>query len=159
MATYYPTSRSQNNNLQALLTGDQKLASYSDLPSDLSSMKSYTNHTPAAGSYSDILYGGSLSSQNGAEFSSSGARNEIVFIPPTSDTMNLQSVGGQLNTAAGNLVGDSVSGDSQAVPPRMHLGIPDCEQNFQSQGLPLRLGMQRSGLYPVKVMKAIKARS
>lgn len=142
MATYYPTSSRQNNNLQTLLTGDQKLASYSDLPSDLSSMKSYTNHTPAAGSYSDILYGGSLSSQNGAEFSSSGARNEIVFIPPISTTMNLQSVGGQLNTAAGNLVGDSVSGDSQAVPPRMHLGIPDCEQNFQSQGLPLRLGMQ-----------------
>ncbi|KAL3603405.1 hypothetical protein D5086_004264 [Populus alba] len=142
MATYYPTSSCQNNNLQTFLTGDQKLASYSDLPSDLGSMKSYTNHTPAAGSYSDILYGGSLSSQKGAEFSSGGARNEIIFIPPTSDTMNLQSVGGQLNTAAGNLVGGSVSGDSQAVPPRMHLGIPDCEQNFQSQGLPLRLGMQ-----------------
>ncbi|KAJ6684840.1 BEL1-LIKE HOMEODOMAIN PROTEIN 10 [Salix purpurea] len=142
MATYYRTSSSQNSNLQTLFTGDQKGASYSELPSDLSSMKSYTSHTPAAGSYSEILYGGSLSSQNGAELSSCGARDEIAFIPPTSDTMNLQSAGGQLNTAAGNLVGDSVSGNSQAVPPWMQLGIPDCEQNFHSQGLPLRLGMQ-----------------
>ncbi|KAJ6392519.1 hypothetical protein OIU84_029093, partial [Salix udensis] len=142
MATYYRTSSSQNSNLQTLFTGDQKGASYSELPSDLSSMKSYTSHTQAAGSYSEILYGGSLSSQNGAEFSSCGARDEIVFIPPTRDTMDLQSAGGQLNTAAGNLVGDSVSGNSQAVPPWMQLGIPDCEQNFHSQGLPLRLGMQ-----------------
>ncbi|CAK7346312.1 unnamed protein product [Dovyalis caffra] len=140
MASYYPRSSSQSDDLQTSHPGDQKFASYSEMPSDLSNMTSYMNHAPASGSYSDILYGGSLSSKNCAEFSSSGARNEMMFIPPTSDTMHLQSVGGQLNTASGNLVGNSVRADSQAVPPRMQLGVPDCEQNFQSQGLSLSLG-------------------
>lgn len=142
MATYYPSLSSQSDDLQNPFPGDQKLASYSELPSHNGNLTIFLNQGSAAGPYSEIFSGNSLSSHNCAEFRSVGARNEMVFIPPTSDTMNSQYIDGQLNAVAGNLVGNnSVHGDHQ-VAPRVQLGILDGEQNFQSQGLSLSLGTQ-----------------
>ncbi|KAJ9186527.1 hypothetical protein P3X46_002091 [Hevea brasiliensis] len=148
MATYYPSLSSQRDNLQSPYPGDQKLASYSELPSHHNNMTIYVNQASAAGSYSEFITESSLSSHNCAEFAAAGDRNEMMFIPPTSDTMNLQSVDGHLNTAAGNPVGNHVNQDSQGVS-RAELRILDGEQNFQCQGLSLSLGTEMQS--PVSV--------
>ncbi|XP_015576234.2 BEL1-like homeodomain protein 3 isoform X1 [Ricinus communis] len=141
MATYYAGLSSQRENLQSPYPGDQKLASYSEHPSHHSNMTVYLNHASAAGSYSEFLSGSSLSSHNCAEFLSVGDRNEMVFIPPTSDTMNLQSIDGHIDTSAGNPVGNPVNGDPQVVS-RTQVGILGNDLNAQSQGLSLSLGTE-----------------
>ncbi|KAF2310012.1 hypothetical protein GH714_006174 [Hevea brasiliensis] len=120
--------------------GDQKLASYSELPSHPNNLTIYLNQASAAGSYSEFLTESSLSSHNCAEFASAGDGNEMMFIPPTSDTMNLQSIG-HLNTAASNPVDNQVNRNAQVVSTAQ-FGILDSEQNFQSQGLSLSLGTE-----------------
>ncbi|KDP38560.1 hypothetical protein JCGZ_04485 [Jatropha curcas] len=141
MATYYPSLSSQRENLQGSHPGDQKLTSYSELPSHHSNMTIYVNQASGPGSYSEFLSGSSLSLHNCAEFSSVGDRNEMMFIPPTTDTMNLQTIDGQLNTAVDHPARNHVNGDSQVVS-RAQLGILDSEQNFHSQGLSLSLGTE-----------------
>ncbi|KAJ9166056.1 hypothetical protein P3X46_020857 [Hevea brasiliensis] len=140
MATYYPSLTSQRDNMQSPYLGDQKLASYSELPSHPNNLTIYLNQASAAGSYSEFLTESSLSSHNCAEFASAGDGNEMMFIPPTSDTMNLQSIG-HLNTAASNPVDNQVNRNAQVVSTAQ-LGILDSEQNFQSQGLSLSLGTE-----------------
>ncbi|KAJ4702010.1 putative BEL1-like homeodomain protein 3 [Melia azedarach] len=83
--------------------------------------------------------GSSLSHQSCIEIPSTGGRNEKMFIPSTSDAGTFSSINGQLNTGTGNLIGNSVTGDSQ-VFPRTQPSTIDSEQNFQCQGLSLSLG-------------------
>lgn len=125
MSTYYPSLRSQKENLQSPYPGDHKISSYSELPSHPNNMTMYVNQASAAGAYSEFLTESSLSSDHCAEFASAGDGNEMMFIPPTSATMSLQPIDGHLNTASTDPAGNHVS-----------------EQNFQCQGLSLRLGTE-----------------
>lgn len=68
----------------------------------------------------------SLSPLNCDEIPPHGDRNEMVFIPPLRDSLNLPSIDGQLDNMAGNFMANPVSG----------------ERNFKSQGLSLSLGTQ-----------------
>lgn len=137
MATYFPSPSNQRDVLLTPYVGDQKFASYSEPPFHPGNIMMYLNQASSAGSYSDILSGSSLSRHNHDE--SVGGRNEMMFIPPTGDTVSMQSIDGQLNAVTSDSLRNSVTGDSQVVP-RTQLGILDGEQNFQCQGLSLSLG-------------------
>ncbi|XP_050211418.1 BEL1-like homeodomain protein 3 [Mercurialis annua] len=139
MAAYFADLGSQRENSRSPYPGDHKLASYSEFPSH-DNMTVYMNHNSGAGSYSEFLSGGSLSSHNCAEFPSAGDRNEMVFIPPTNDAINLQSIDEQLDTSSTN----------PRVMSSTQLGIVDNDLTFQSQGLSLSLGteMQSSASVP-----------
>ncbi|KAJ4840115.1 hypothetical protein Tsubulata_035325 [Turnera subulata] len=134
MATYYQGLSGQGDNFQSLYPGDQKLISFSELPSHLNNTSIYMNPSSSTTSFSEILSVSTLPPQSGAELPSIKARNEMMFIPPTSNTMNLQSGDVQLNQA-----GNSANGDPQEVPSTQ-FGIFDGERNFQPQGLSLSLG-------------------
>ncbi|XP_021831552.1 BEL1-like homeodomain protein 3 [Prunus avium] len=80
MATYFQNLSNQNL-LNPSYAGDEKLASYPEPPGN---MMMYLNQASyAAGSYSEVLSGGSFSPHKYAD--SDGGRNEMMFIPPTSD--------------------------------------------------------------------------
>ncbi|XP_065880921.1 BEL1-like homeodomain protein 3 [Euphorbia lathyris] len=141
MAAYHLNLSSQGDDTQNEYSQDHKLASYDELRSQRSNMEFYVDQASAAGSYSEFLSRSSLSSNKCAEFLSIGDRNEMMFIPPSSDTMNLQSIDEQFNTSPGNPIGNPVDGDSMGVS-RTQLDILDTEHNFQSQGLSLSLGTE-----------------
>lgn len=134
MATYFPSLTNQRDVLLTPYLGDQKFTSYSEAPLHPGNVMMYLNQA-SSGSYSDILSGSSLSSQN------CYGRNEMMFIPPTSDRVSMQSINGQYNAVTGEPLGSSVTGDSQVIP-RTQLGVPVGEQNIQCQGLSLSLGTQ-----------------
>ncbi|KAK9269814.1 hypothetical protein L1049_025387 [Liquidambar formosana] len=68
-------------------------------------------------------------------------------ILPTGDTESVQSIGGQLDAATGDPIGNSVTGDPQMVS-RTQLGMLDDEQNLQCQGLSLSLNTQMRSAVP-----------
>ena len=138
MATYFPSVTNQRDVLLTPYLGDQKFTSYSEASLHPGNVMMYLNQ-PSSGSYSDILSGSSLSPQTC--YGSAGGRNEMMFIPPTSDRVSMQSIDGQFNAVTGEPLGNSVNGDSQVIP-RTQLGVPDGEQNIQCQGLSLSLGTQ-----------------
>ncbi|XP_050267562.1 BEL1-like homeodomain protein 7 isoform X1 [Quercus robur] len=137
MATYFPNASNQRDCLQTPYLGDQKFASYSEAPFHPNNIMMYMNQA-SSGSYSDILSGSSLP-PNCDE--SVGGRNEMMFIPPIDNRESMQSIDARLNAVTGDHLGNSVTGNSQVIP-RRQLGVPDGEQNIQSQGLSLSLCTQ-----------------
>ncbi|KAK9998398.1 hypothetical protein SO802_018001 [Lithocarpus litseifolius] len=137
MATYFPNVSNQRDYLQTQYLGDQKFASYSEAPFHPNSVMMYMNQA-SSGSYLDILSGNSLP-PNCDE--SVGGRNGMMFIPPIDNRESMQSINARLNTVTGDHLGNSVTGNSQVIP-RRQLGVPDGEQNIQSQGLSLSLSTQ-----------------
>lgn len=137
MATYFPNVSNQRDCLQTPYLGDQKFASYSEAPFHPNNIMMYMNQA-SSGSYSDILSGSSLP-PNCDE--SVGGRNEMMFIPPIDNRESMQSIDARLNAVTGDHLGNSVTGNSQVIP-RRQLGVPDGEQNIQSQGLSLSLSTQ-----------------
>ncbi|KAK2660597.1 hypothetical protein Ddye_007130 [Dipteronia dyeriana] len=138
MASYNPSLGYQREGVSTPFPGDQKFVTCIDPPSHPGGhVTMYANQTSSAGPYSEILPRSSLPRNSCVDIPSTGGRNEMVFIPPTSDgAVSLQSIDGQTNTGTSNSVGNSVS--------RTQPGILDGEQNFscQGQGLSLSLGTQ-----------------
>lgn len=134
MATYYPNSSAQLDVLQAPYVRDQKFASYSDSPLLHGNMMMYLTS-------SDISPNSSMNPQNGVEMASINGRNEMMFIPPTGDSMCMQPMNGTLNSEAGENVGNSVPGELQ-LTSRSQMNMIDGEQNLQ--GLSLSLSTQMS---------------
>lgn len=127
MATYYPSSSAQLDVLSAPYVRDQKFAPYSESPLLHGNMMMYlTSSSP--GSFSEISPGSSMNPQNGVEIPSMNGRNEMMFIPPTGDSMCMQPMSGPLN-----------SRDFQ-LTSRSQMNVMDGEQNLQ--GLSLSLSTQ-----------------
>ncbi|KAH7567219.1 hypothetical protein ACOSQ2_011293 [Xanthoceras sorbifolium] len=136
MASYNPGLSYQREGFSTPFPGDQKFVTCVDPPSHPGHMTMYANQTSSAGPYSEILSGSSFPPNSCVDISSTGGRNEMVFIPPTSDAVSLPSIDGQSNTGTGN----SVTGDTQVIPTQP--SILDGEHNFSCQGLSLSLGTQ-----------------
>ncbi|OMO87520.1 hypothetical protein CCACVL1_08973 [Corchorus capsularis] len=136
MATYYPNFSYQRDNLSTTYLGDQKPVSYLESPSDPGNSPIYLNQASTTGAFSEILSGSSLSLQNCVQIPSIGGRNEMSFIPPSTEAVSLQSVDGQLNITSSTSICNSVAAP---VLPR---SVLDGEQSSQSQGLSLSLGSQ-----------------
>ncbi|GMI96825.1 hypothetical protein HRI_003351800 [Hibiscus trionum] len=124
MATYYPSFSNQKDNLSTNCMGDQKPISYLGSSSDPGNSTTYPNQASSMGEFSEMLSGTSLSIQNCVQIPTMDGRNEMSFIPPSSDA--LQSVDRQLNITTGNSICNPVAGN----------------QNSQSQGLSLSLSSQ-----------------
>lgn len=136
MATYYPNSTAQLDVLQAPYVRDQKFASYSESPLIHGNMMMYLTS-------SEISPGSSMNPQNGVEgIPSMNGRNEMMFIPPTGDSMCMQPMNGTLNSETGDNVGNSVPGDLQLTSRGGQMNMIDGEQNLQ--GLSLSLSTQMS---------------
>ena len=136
MATYYPSFSYQRDNLSTTYLGDQKPVSYLGSSSHPGNSTIYLNQASSGGAFSEILSGSSLSLTNCVQVPSIGGRNEMSFIPPSSDTMSLQSVDGQLNFTTSNSICNPVAVNPPAIPR----SVLDGEQSSQSQGLSLTLG-------------------
>lgn len=142
MATYYPTSSAQLDVLSSPYVRDQKFTSYSGSPLLHGNMMMYLTSNSSPGSFSEISPGSSMNPQNGVEIPSSiNGRNEMMFIPPTGDSMCMQSMGGPLNSGPGENIGGSVPGELQ-LTSRSQMNMVDGEQNLQ--GLSLSLSTQMS---------------
>lgn len=140
MATYYPSSSAQLDVLSAPYVRDQKFASYSESPLLHGNMMMYlTSSSP--GSFSEISPGSSMNPQNGVEMPAMNGRNEMMFIPPTGDSMCMQPMSGTLNSGGGENVGNSMPGELQ-LTSRSQINMVDGEQNLQ--GLSLSLSTQMS---------------
>ncbi|XVF36046.1 hypothetical protein REPUB_Repub19eG0024800 [Reevesia pubescens] len=140
MATYYPSFSYQRDNLSTTYLEDQKPVSYLGSSSHPDNSTTYLNQASSAGAFSEILSGTSLSLQNCVQIPSIGGRNEMSFIPPSSDTVSLQSVDGQLNIRTSNSICNPVAVNHPAMPR----SVLDSEHSSQSQGLSLSLGSQIS---------------
>ncbi|KAK8510055.1 hypothetical protein V6N12_035378 [Hibiscus sabdariffa] len=124
MATYYPSFSNQKDNLSTNCVGEHKPISYHGASSDPDNSTTYPNQASSMGEFSEMLSGTSLSIQNCVQIPTMDGRNEMSFIPPSSDA--LQSVDGQLNITTSNSICNPVAGN----------------QNSQSQGLSLSLSSQ-----------------
>ncbi|XP_022769069.1 BEL1-like homeodomain protein 3 [Durio zibethinus] len=139
MAAYYPSFNYQRDNLSTTYLGDKRPVSYLGSSFHPGNSTIYLNETASAGAFSEILSGTSLSVQNCVQVPSIGGRNEMSFIPPSSDSASLQSVDGQLNITTSN----SICNPVVVNPPTIPRSVLD-EQSSQSQGLSLSLGSQIS---------------
>ncbi|XVE69817.1 hypothetical protein DITRI_Ditri10aG0022200 [Diplodiscus trichospermus] len=143
MATYHPSFSYQGDNSSTTHLGDQKPVSYRGSASHPGNSTIYLNQASSAGTSLEVLSGTSLSLQNCVQIPSVGCRNEMSFIPPSSDAMSLQSVNEQLNITTSNSICNPVGMN----PPAMPRNVMD-ELSSQSQGLSLSLGSQiSSGVY------------
>ncbi|GLU04499.1 hypothetical protein SLE2022_216420 [Rubroshorea leprosula] len=148
MATFLLGSLShQKENLPTSYLVDQKAISCVGSTSNPDSSMIYLNQ-PSAGEFSEILSGSSLSLQNCVQIPSVGGRSEMSFIPPTSDTVTLHSVGGRLNIATSSQICNPLIVNPQVIP-RTRPSILDGEHSFQSQGLSLSLGTQIHSAVPL----------
>ncbi|KAJ0025151.1 hypothetical protein Pint_09023 [Pistacia integerrima] len=136
MTTYNSSVSYKREGFATSFSGDQKFVNCVDPPSRPDNVTMYVSQ--ASGSYSEIL--SSFAPHNYAGIPSTGVRNEMIFIPPTSGAASLPSIDGQLNTETGNSFQNSVSGDSKVI------SVHDGEQNFQCQGLSLSLGTKMSSV-------------
>ncbi|XP_019152749.1 PREDICTED: BEL1-like homeodomain protein 7 [Ipomoea nil] len=139
MATYFSSLSDQRDDLPMPLMPNEKHSSYhqsSGLPDNLM----YLNHP-----YPELSSGSSLPAHNNyGEAQSIRTRDEMLFIPPTSDPATMQPIGRLPN------VGSSFSGvNSTPVEPHTYSSKPfdaqSVEQNLQYQGLSLSLAMQVPG--------------
>ncbi|KAL2892748.1 BEL1-like homeodomain protein 3 [Bienertia sinuspersici] len=139
MATYYPSSSAQLDVMSSPYVRDQKFASYSESPLLHGNMMMYLTSSTSPGSFTEITPGSSMNPQNGVEMHSINGRNEMMFIPPTGDSMCMQPINGTLNSEPGENVGNSVPGELQLTS---RSNMVDGEQNLQ--GLSLSLSTQMS---------------
>ncbi|XP_022772700.1 BEL1-like homeodomain protein 3 [Durio zibethinus] len=139
MATYHPSFSYQRDDLSITYLGDQKPASYIVSSSHPGNPTIYLNEASSAGAFSEISSGISMSLQNCVQIPSIGGRNEMSFIPSSSDTVCSQSVDGQLNITTSN----SICNPATVNPLAIARSVLD-EQSSQSQGLSLSLGSQIS---------------
>ncbi|XP_052203529.1 BEL1-like homeodomain protein 7 [Diospyros lotus] len=134
MATYYPSLSNQRDVMPASYLWDQKAAP-SPEPSHLHDSAMHISQASAA-SYTDLLSGSSLSVHEFSQVSSVGARDEMEFIPPTGDLVNLEPNHSQLNITT------SVSVDNA-------VNVVDGEGNLTCQGLSLSLGTRLPSSFDV----------
>lgn len=138
MATYYSNVSYPRDYLSTPCLGDQKSTSVAGTPPHPSNLPMYLSQPSSSGAFSDILTGSSL---NGDTITGVGGRNEMSFLPPTSNSENLHSVNEQLSVQSSHVIHDSVSMDPQPMS-RTVMNNLDGEHSFQSQGLSLSLGTQ-----------------
>ncbi|XP_031119104.1 BEL1-like homeodomain protein 3 [Ipomoea triloba] len=138
MATYFSSLSDQRDDLPMPLLPNEKHSSYqsSGLPDNLM----YLNHPP----YPELSSGSSLPAHNYGEAQSIRTRDEMLFIPPTSDPASMQPIGRVPN------IGSSFSDvNSTTVEPHTYSSKPfdaqSVEQSLQYQGLSLSLAMQVPG--------------
>lgn len=136
MATYFSSLTDQRDDLPMPLLPNEKHNSYqsSGLPDNLM----YLNHPS---SYPELSSGSSLPAHNYGEAQSIRSRDEVLFIPPTSDPATMQPIGRLPNVAS------SFSDvNSATVEPHTYATKPfnaqNVEPNLQYQGLSLSLAMQ-----------------
>lgn len=140
MTTYNSSISYGTEAFAAPFSAEQKFVTCADPASRPDNVTMYVNQASSAESYLS-----SFATHNYAEISSTGIRNEMMFIPPTSGAMSLPSIDGQLDTETGNSIQNSVTGDAKVIP-RTQPGIHDGEQNFRYQGLSLSLGTQMTSV-------------
>ncbi|XP_057975779.1 BEL1-like homeodomain protein 3 isoform X2 [Malania oleifera] len=147
MATCYPGSSNESDALPTPYIQSPKLAAYAEQRLLPGNVVLHLSQAPSDGSYSETLVGSSLSHHKCVENPTVGGGNEVVFIPRMGDSVCAQSISGQLNTAAGDPVGNSFMRDPQMIP-RTQSGILDGEQNPQYQGLSLSLSSEIPSTVP-----------
>lgn len=118
MATYYSTSSSQSDVFPSAYFLSQKPDSYPESPRPPDNIM-YQNQ-----SFSELLSGSSLPPHSCVNVSSIGGRDELPFIPPTTNNLDMQSISG-----------------AQMLSREKHHSL-DGEHDLQYQELSLRLGMQ-----------------
>lgn len=128
MSAYYSNLSNQREVLPMSFLPDQKFASYQSTGlSDL-------NQHSASVSYSELPV------QNYGEAQTMRGKDEMLFIPPTSESGGMQPIGRAVN-AVPNFLENSVMMDPHSFPIKQLL-VPNGEQSLQNQGLSLSLGTQ-----------------
>ncbi|KAK3009719.1 hypothetical protein RJ639_013061 [Escallonia herrerae] len=140
MATHNTSSSNQSDILATPYLSSQNIGPAHE-SSYLHENVMYLNEASRAASVSELLSRNSVSSQNCVKVPSIEARDEVVFIPSTSDPMSTQSNGSQLNVKPGVSLQDSVIRESQMFSELTNTSL-DAKQNMQYQELSLSLGMQ-----------------
>lgn len=132
MSAYYSNLSNQREVLPMSFLPDQKFASYQS--TGLSDSPVHLNQHSASVSYSE------LPAQNYGEVQTMRGKDEMLFIPPTSESGGMQPIGRVVN-AAPNFLENSVMMDPHSFPIKQLL-VPNGEQSLQNQGLSLSLGTQ-----------------
>ncbi|CAN4122899.1 unnamed protein product [Withania somnifera] len=132
MSSYYSNMSNQREVLPMSFLADQKFASYQS--TGLSDNPVHINQHSASVSYSE------LPAQNYGEVQTLRGKDEMLFIPPTSESGGIQPIGRAVN-AVPNFLENSVMMDPHSFPIKQLL-VPNGEQSLQNQGLSLSLGMQ-----------------
>lgn len=121
MSAYYSNLSNQREVLQMSFLPDQKFASYQS--TGISDSPVHLNQHSASVSYSE------LPTQNYGEVQTMRGKDEMLFIPPTSES------------GVPNFLENSVMMDPHSFPIKQLL-VPNGEQSLQNQGLSLSLGTQ-----------------
>lgn len=132
MSAYYSNLSNQREVLPMSFLPDQKFDSYHS--AGLSDSSIHLNQHSSTVSYSE------LPAQNYGEVQTIRGKDEMLFIPPTSESGSMQPIGRSVN-AAPNFLDNSVMMDPRSFPTKQ-LFVPNIEQSLQNQGLSLSLGTQ-----------------
>ncbi|KAM3304619.1 BEL1-like homeodomain protein 3 [Capsicum chacoense] len=132
MSAYYSNLSNQREVLPMSFLPDQKFVSYQS--TDHSDSPVHLNQHSASVSYSE------LPTQNYGEVQTMRGKDEMLFIPPTSESGGMQPIGRAVN-AVPNFLENSVMMDPHSFPIKQLL-VPNGEQSLQNQGLSLSLGTQ-----------------
>ncbi|PHT51241.1 BEL1-like homeodomain protein 7 [Capsicum baccatum] len=132
MSAYYSNLSNQREVLPMSFLPDQKFVSYQS--TDHSDSPVHLNQHSASVSYSE------LPTQNYGEVQTMRGKDEMIFIPPTSESGGMQPIGRAVN-AVPNFLENSVMMDPHSFPIKQLL-VPNGEQSLQNQGLSLSLGTQ-----------------
>ncbi|OIT05030.1 PREDICTED: BEL1-like homeodomain protein 7 isoform X1 [Nicotiana attenuata] len=132
MSAYYSNLSNQREVLPMSFLPDQKFDSYHS--AGLSDSSIHLNQHSSTVSYSE------LPAQNYGEVQTIRGKDEMLFIPPTSESGGMQPIGRSVN-ASPNFLDNSVMMDPRSFPTKQFF-VPNVEQSLQNQGLSLSLGTQ-----------------
>ncbi|KAK4365126.1 hypothetical protein RND71_016484 [Anisodus tanguticus] len=126
MSAYYSNMSNQRDVLPMSFLPDQKFAFYQS--TGLSDSPVHLNQHSTSVSYSELP-----AQNNYGEVQTMRGKDEMLFIPPTSESGGMQPIG--------NFLENSVMMDPRSFPIKQLL-VPNGEQSLQNQGLSLSLGTQ-----------------